>query len=590
MSLAFRLPLFLASFGALNGLAPATPAPPSAETLAALDPTRLAATMCGRGYRDALRDRLALAAGYGARHYQPARAMPLLGGVPASSLPITVSGAEARRYFDQGLVMTYGFNHEAAIRSFRRAQALDPRCAMCWWGEAMARGPNINAPMDADALRPALAALAHAKTLAAGARPHEQALIEALSLRYSADPGADRATLDKAYADAMLKVAGRFPEQDDISALAAEAIMDTSPWNYWQADGTPRPGMGEAIRLVDIVRARNPQHVQADHLQIHLMEATYPARAEGAADSLAQGLSPGAGHLVHMPSHIYYRLGRYRDSIKANVEAIRADEAFLSTVGDNGLYRYGYYPHNVHFVVSSAQMAGDMKTALGESRRLAAALDSDVATDIGWIQLIHAAPYLAHAQFAPPEAILALPDADARMPLVRGLRHYSRAIAYALEQDRAGFDAEVAALDGIARATDFKAMTDQGVPGADILGIAAQVARGRYAMLAGRFAEAADHFEQGARLEEALPYLEPPIWYYPVRQSLGAALYRAGRYEDAKQAFMASLARSPANGWALWGLARSEEALGQKVEAAAAEAAFGKAWMGDARWLRMERL
>ena len=280
--------------------------------------------------------------------------------------------------------MSYGFNHAAAIAAFREAQRIDPGCAMCWWGEAFAYGPNINAPMDAAGAKAALQAAARAKQLSRGGSRAERALIDAIGRRYSPDPLADRAALDKAYAEAMLDAARRFPDHDEIAVLAAEAAMDTHPWDYWEADKrTPKGHLGEAVRLVETVLRRNPDHPQASHLYIHLMEnSADPRRAEAAADRLARPLVPGAGHLVHMPAHIYYRLGRYGDSIRANVAAARADEAYLRQSGDRGLYRYGYYPHNVHFIVTSAQMAGDLPTAVREARRLGNVLDPATAARV----------------------------------------------------------------------------------------------------------------------------------------------------------------------------------------------------------------
>lgn len=579
---------------AAGTLASVTPDPGwslSAETLAMLDPSRAAAAMCGGKGGSALRARLQYLAA-SMRQGGSAAPLPLIEGMGKVHLPITTGNPLAQRHFDQGLTLAYGFNHAAAIQSFREAQRLDPGCAMCWWGEALAHGPNINLPMDANSVDEAVAALKRAAALAGNARPAERALIAALGNRYSAEAGADRAALDMLYANAMLDVAKRFPEDDQIALLAAEAVMDTRPWDYWEPDGlTPKGRIGEAVALVDRVLARSPDNPQAAHLQIHLMEASAdPRRAEAAADRLATPLTPAAGHLVHMPSHIYYVLGRWDDSIRVNVAAARADEAFLKLSSEPGLYRYGYYPHNVHFIVTSAQMAGDMKTAVREANRLGTILDPKVASEVAWIQPITAAPYLTYAQMASPEEVLALGPPDQRLPYVAGMRHYARAVARARQRDRGGFEAELAALGRIREGSDFKPMVDQGVPAPDLLALAEIVARGRFAYASGRYDEAAKFYGEAAEIEAKLPYMEPPWWYYPVQQSLGAALYKAGRYDEARNAFMGALGRAPNNGWALYGLAATERALGRKVEAAAAEAALEKAWRGDRRWLEMDRL
>lgn len=577
----------------LASVTPVQSARPTAEALAMLDPSRIAALSCGKGGASALPARLALASAFAAEMPQgDGTAFPLMPGVPGGTMPVSTSSEQARRYFHQGLMLSYGFNHHAAIRSFREAQRLDPSCALCWWGEAVAHGPNINAPMNEAARAPALAALTKAQALKEKAAPFERALIEAAAARYSGGATADRAMLDAAYADAMLNAARRFPGEDDVALLAAEAAMDTSPWNYWQADKrTPNPRIGEAVRLVETVLNRNPAHPQAAHLYIHLLEnSADPGKAEAAADALARPLVPGAGHLVHMPAHIYYRLGRFRDSIRSNVAAARADEAYLRIAGDDGLYRYGYYPHNVHFIVTSAQMAGDMPTAIREAKRLSSVLSPDIAAQIAWTQPIHAAPYLAHAQFASPDAVLGLPAADPRLPYVGAMRHYARALAMIRKGDRRGASRELAALEAIRTGTDFSAMVEQGVPAPDLLRLAHAAARGKIAFAEKRYGEAARLYREAAAIEDTIPYMEPPFWYYPVRQSLGAALFRAGRHAEAREAFRAALAQYPGNAWALYGLAVTERKLGHRLEAAAAESAFRRAWMGDPAWIRMDRL
>jgi len=563
----------------------------SAATLAALDPSRIARSLCGdQRAGSALVSRLLIASAFAA---SPGDGAPiqLYPDLTISPFPVTTANAQARRYFSQGLLLTYGFNHAGAVRSFREGQRLDAACAMCWWGEAVALGPNINAPMDERDRDAALSAMDRAMALRDGASPMERALIEAVALRYSRDPAADRAALDAAYADAMLAVARRFPADDDVAVLAAEAAMDTTPWNYWEADKkTPIGRTAEAIRLVEAVLARNPNHVQAAHLAIHLLEASDAQRAEAAADRLASPLAPSAGHLVHMPGHIYYVRGRYADSIRVNIAAARSDEAFIASANDRSLVRYGYYPHNIHFIVTSAQMAGDMDTAIREAKRLRTVLDVETSTKIAWIQAIDAAPYLATAQFGTPDAILAMPDADPRLPYPRAMRHYARALAHAERRDRPAFDRELAAIDALAKSGAFADMIAQGVPANDLVAIATSVARGRFATASGRYAEAVDHYRSAIALEGNIPYQEPPYWYYPVRQSLGAALFLAGRHAEASQTFREALVQAPNNGWALYGLARSEEAQGKKLEAAAARQALAKAWVGDPSWLRMERL
>lgn len=584
------LALFLVA-GTLMGVRPFSPPGYSPELLSLLDPTRKLGDMCGRKVGSgAMRQRLMVAAA--AVQGTAAPAAPLYSRLGRVHFPITTRNWKAPLYFDQGLLFAYGFNHAAAIASFQEAQRLDPACALCFWGEALAHGPNINAPMDDGVNARAIELARRADSLAGTATLPERALTAAMLRRYSADAKVDRALLDASYADAMLAAAASYPGHDDIALLAAEAAMDTRPWDYWQADRrTPHLRIGDAVRLVETVSARNPEHPQAAHLYIHLMEnGPDPKRAEAAADRLAAPLAPHSGHLVHMPAHIYFRLGRWKDSMRVNLAAARADEAWITSSGDKGLVRYGYYPHNVHFIVTSAQMAGDMGTAIREARRLEGLLDPETSAKIAWIQAISAAPYFAAAQFATPRQILAMAEPDVRIPYAAAMRRYARAIAFARKRDRPAFDREIAALRTLAQGKMLQTMEDQGVPARDLVQVADRVAQARWAQANGRPDEAAIHYRVAIALQNRLPYMEPPFWYYPVQQSLGAVLYQARQFDAARDAFSAALLQSPGNGWALYGLAATEGALGHKAEAAAAEAALERAWAGDRTWLRMDRL
>jgi len=299
---------------------------------------------------------------------------PLWGGLGSVTYNITTGNAEAQKFFDQGLRLAYAFNHDEARRAFRKAQRLDPECAMCFWGEALVLGPNINLAMPEEAVPLAFAALKKAQALAANARPHEQALIAALSTRYVEDPKADRVPLDAAYAAAMGRVAAQFPNDNEIAVLYAESVMDLSPWDYWQPGGaTPKPQSAPIAPTLERVLARDPNHPGAIHYYIHAVEASdRPQRAEPHADRL-RGAIPDAGHLVHMPSHIYYRVGRYLDALNDNKIAAAVDETYLATTqAPMGVYRLGYYPHNVHFVLAAAQMSGDGPTVIASAEKLQA--------------------------------------------------------------------------------------------------------------------------------------------------------------------------------------------------------------------------
>jgi len=406
---------------------------------------------------------------------------PLWEGLGAVTYKITTSSSAAQSYFDQGLRLAYAFNHGEAQRAFRKAQKLDPTCAMCLWGEALVLGPNINLPMQEDAVAPAFAAAQRARELAANASPREQALIAALATRYAQDAKADRAPLDAAYAAAMGKLAAQFPDDTEIAVLYAEAVMDLSPWNYWQPGGRePNPQSVPIVPTLERVLAKNPDHPAAIHYYIHAVEASdRPQRAEPYADRL-RGAIPGAGHLVHMPSHIYYRVGRYLDALADNKVAIGVDEKYLAeTNAPMGVYRLGYYPHNVHFVMASAQMAGDGATVIAAAEKLNGLIPDEVARGIAMVQPVKAAPYFAHAQFSTPDTILALPDPGNAIPYVKAIWHYARGLAHASRHDFAAATGESNAIEAIERSADFALLNASGVPAQDVLKLASAVIEAR---------------------------------------------------------------------------------------------------------------
>lgn len=523
---------------------------------------------------------------------------PLLGDLGRLSWPGAAANAQAQAYFDQGYRLAWGFNHAEAARAFRAAQALDPACALCFWGEAWVLGPHINYPMDAEANRRALAAVAEARRLAPPAPAVQAALIEALCSRYAGEPGrSDRKALDQAFADAMEGVQVRFPHDPEVAVLTADALMNVNPWDYW-ADGgrTPKGATERTLALLEGVLGMrrqegpaitpNPDHPGAAHLYIHMVEASdRPERAAPQAARLAAQM-PGAGHIVHMPSHIWYRLGRWRDSLEANRQAAAADEATVARGGASLLYSQSYYAHNVHFVLVSALMGGDGRTAVDAAEKLAAIVTDRAAREVPWAQPIAAAPYVAHARFSSPETVLALPPPSGDFPLVRAHWHYARGEALARLGRAEQALAEAAAIGELAKAPEVAALPDMGVPAPDILAIALRVVTARAAQASSGgdqgAARTATLFAEAAAIQDTLPYMEPPFWYYPVHQSLGAALLAQGRAAEAGDAFRAALRRSPNNGWAAAGLLRAAEARGDAAGAAEARALLERSWFGGA--------
>ncbi|MDX1581805.1 MAG: hypothetical protein R3360_09305, partial [Alphaproteobacteria bacterium] len=369
------------------------------------------------------------------------------------------------------------------------------------------------------AVAPAFAAIAQAQALADRASEKEQALIAALAKRYSPDPEADRAALDTAYAEAMARVHAAYPEDADIASLYAEAAMDTSPWDYWQRDfTTPHPHIAPAIAAVEKVLEANLDHPLAIHLYIHLMEPSQmPERAEPYADRLAP-LMPAAGHLVHMPAHIYFRIGRYIDSLETNKDAVIADEDYLAQVQGSDVYRYGYYPHNVHFVLVSAQMADDPETVLQFAEKLDALIPYQAVVTEPWVQPIKAAPLFAFVQFAEPDAILARAAPPEELSYLKGMWHYARGSAFVLKGNTKAALKEADAIAALQDKDDVKAL-EEGmirVPAGDVLRIAELLVRARVDQHAGETMAAADRIKQAIGIEKTLSYTEPPYWYYPI--------------------------------------------------------------------------
>ena len=517
--------------------------------------------------------------------------VPLYEQLGTLSYRITTANPIEQRYFDQGLRLAYAFNHAEAARAFRAAQRLDPECAMCFWGEALVLGPNINAPMAPESNAPALVAIRQAQARAHRATPKERMLIDALSARYSDTPDAQRPALDAAYAEKMQAAARRFPMDNEIALLTAEALMDLQPWDYWESGGArPKGNAARMIELVEGVLERNRDHPGAIHYYIHLVEAsTDPKRAEPYADRLG-ALMPAAGHLVHMPSHIYYRVGRYTDSLAANRRAVLADERFFRQATASGIYSQGYYPHNVHFLMVSAQMAGDGQSAVQAAEKLAGIVSDEAAKAIAFVQPIKAAPYFAHAQFSDPGTVLAIDPPSDELPYVKGLWHYSRAIAHVTRGDAERAESELKRLQSKARDSDFSALVAGGVPATDVLAIAEHVVQARIAQAKGDLAAAISEFEIAVGYDDKLAYMEPPYWYYPVRQSLGAALLLNGELERAEEVLRASLVRAPNNGWALYGLQQVYARRGDQRGAEALERRLARAWAGSREQLDLARL
>ena len=497
------------------------------------------------------------------------------------SYDVTTANPEAQAWFNRGLAHTYNFNHGEAIKAFKKAQAADPDCAMCYWGEAFAWGPNINAPMSDDAVAPAWAALDKANDAKENASDKERALIDALNYRYEAKPVADRSKLDNAFADAVDALAIQYPDDDFISALAAEANMDTQPWDYWDNGGrTPKGRTARTISLLETVIAHNPLHTASIHLYIHITEASQdPYRAADHADRLAD-LTPGLGHLIHMPSHTYYRIGRFEQSLANNIKAVAVDQAYVDGTDAHPIYEFGYFTHNIHFAMTSAQMAGDSETALAMAKRLDERLPIEMANVAPFVQPVKASPYYAMVQFGDPDDILALEAPDASFPFLVGAWHYARGEALVKKGDAAGAMAEAEAISAIVAGDGLQPLVDAFVPADDILNIARLTVMARSSAAAGDMATAIEAMEEAVAIQDAIAYTEPPFWYYPAKQTLAAMVLEKGNAERGEQLFLEALTESPNNAFVLYGLSEAYKLQGDKSGAKFAGKLFKDAWLG----------
>jgi tetratricopeptide (TPR) repeat protein len=509
---------------------------------------------------------------------EAAAVTPLYDNLGTLHHAITTKSGMAQKYFDQGLRLTYGFNHDEAVKSFKEGIRHDSTCAMCYWGVAYALGPNINLPMDTAAVRPAYEAIQQALKYASGASPKERAYIEALAKRYSSEPTANRAPLDSAWADAIGKVSRRFPSDDDAAALYGEALMDLRPWNYWTNGGRPKaPSTLETLRVLEPVVKRNPGHPGACHYYIHAIEASNDARKALACAERLGSAMPGAGHLVHMPTHIYIRLGKWELAADRNSHAVHADEQYISERQPTGVYPMAYYPHNYHMMWYALNMLGRSKDALKAAQGVVKNVPVDAVRQAPPLEYLSPTVLYTLARFSQWDDLLRQPAPPKDLRYTTGVWHYVRGLAYTGQGKFDEATAERDKLVAIARTTPEGATANLNSI-QSLLAIAQSHLEGEMAAKQGRTDAAVEHLEKAIAGEDELTYEEPPPWYLPIRQRLGAVLLEAGRPAEAEKAFRADLVRRPENGWSLHGLAQSLKAQNQAESAAAAEARFKKAW------------
>lgn len=513
-------------------------------------------------------------------------AMPLIEGLAKVHRPLASASAHAQRYFDQGLALIYGFEYDKAARSFARGAEIDPGCAMCRVGQALALGPYQNSgPVGADKIVAAKKlvdeALASDRLSAT-----ERAFAEALAVRYAPGAPADDAlgVHGVRYAEALAALSARHPADDILMVAAGTAAMEVSPWEYWQADArTPLPWAAKAIKLIEAVLARNPDQPQAQHLYIHLTEAsTTPGRAEKAGDML-EIAAPASAHLVHMPSHTYYRIGRFSDGIRTNRRAIEVDDAMAARLGESTPF-YGYFRHHTHFLMAAAEQVGDADTALAAAGQLEAAFKDGSPRGNDYAQALLGTALQTRSQFATIDQMLALPAPSASMPVLRQTWLALRAEALARAGRIAEARREVAAMRAERRRMPI------GKEDKAEMRIAENVALGRIAAARGDTRAAVRFLATAEAIDAKLPYREPPAWHQPIEAAIGAALLKADRPAAARAAFERALVRRPGSPWALWGRAQAEAALGDSAASTATLAQVDRLWKGDRAMLRLDRL
>lgn len=504
---------------------------------------------------------------------------PLFNNLGNLHFSVSTENERAQAFFDQGMKLSYAFNHAEGHRSFMEAARLEPNLAMAYWGQAFALGPNINDPMpDEERKNKINEALAKAKKLASKSSAKERALIEALSMRYSEDLTKDVADLNMAYMNAMTKVVKKYSDDANIQILYAASVMNTVPWNYWDKDGNPSPNIKEAKAALETAMKLEPENPGGHHYYIHMVELPYPDLGVPSADQLAS-LMPGAGHIVHMPSHIYIRVGRYLDAVKVNQAAILADEDYISQCFSQGLYPLAYYPHNIHFLWSSASLLGSSDIAIDAAKKTAEKVPVGELIELPFLQDFAATPMLSYTRFGKWNEILTIPTPNPEIKHLKLIHHYARGMAFIRKGNIKDAQEELDAISELQKDPELETLVatanNASIHSANI---AFEVVAGELAALKGDTKSAIEHLKKAVVYEDGLTYTEPAAWHIPTRQNLGAMMMKAKNYEEAEKIYSEDLNVLRQNGWSLMGLHNSLKAQGKTEEANAIREEFDKAW------------
>jgi tetratricopeptide (TPR) repeat protein len=519
---------------------------------------------------------LALAALPAQQEQRAASTATLFPGLGNTHHEIATRSAEAQQFFDQGLTLVYGFNHDEAIRSFRQAAELDPASPMPLWGIALALGPNINLDVDPAREQGAYETAQRALKLAVNAPAAERAYAAALVKRYSNDPRADLKALAVQYKDAMRDLSRQYPDDLDAATLYAESLMDLHPWKLWSNDGKPEEGTEALVAVLESVLRRDPLHVGANHYYIHALEASpWPEHALASAARL-ETLVPLAGHLVHMPSHVYMRTGDYFSALVSNIRAANVDREYFAATNADGVYPLMYFNHNLDFIASAAMMTGQ----LSEADRAAQLLVQQIKpalSEMPMLQPFAAKPLYIWLRFAKWDNVLALLKPDPKMEILTVLWHFGRGVAFAKKGQAADAERELDGFRETGRTIPPETPWNYNSTG-DMLKVMDAVLDGRIALAKGDGSGAVEAFRRAVAAEDSLSYDEPPDWYYPVRESLGAALLGTSRLAEAERVFREDLERNPRNGRSLFGLWQTLILQGNDSAAARLETEFKEAW------------
>ena len=509
---------------------------------------------------------------------------PLLNGLGSHSFTISSKVEGVQDYFNQGLIMAFAFNHAESIRSFKAAQKLDPNCAICFWGEALALGPNINVTSDGKAIMSpqdrldAFERTNKAIALIEFASPKEKDFILTLKSRYNGDVNSSRVPLDIAYAEAMEALSSKYSDDTDAASLYAEALMNTMPWNYWAEDGNPKPDTIKVINTIESVLDKDPNHPLAIHLYIHAVEASSdPGRAEEAADRLAD-LVPGAGHLVHMPSHIYWRVGRYEDASLANIAAAKVDEEYIAQCNAQGFYPALYYPHNVHFLWAASTMEGMSDLSIESAIKVSNYVSPEQIRNIPFLEFFHTIPLLSYVRFAKWDKVFSYERPDDDFKFSNSIFNYALSVAHAANGNSLEANRFQSMILNDIESEEVNAMVMAGHPTKSLMKIASLLASGSIAMYSSKYSEAITSFEEAVIIQDTLPYTEPPFWYYPTRQTLGHALLMNNSFEEAALVFEKDLKDYPRNGWSYFGLHLAQNKLNNQEESIEALNKFKEIW------------